>query len=417
MALQVMATDSAKVRERRPVQIGKYQVLGHIATGGMGAIYRAVDVELDRQVALKVLSPGLAAKDISLKRFRREARSAARLRHPNIVAIYERGEANGLHFLALEYIDGIDLLAYITRNGKLDPEEARQILMQAAKALEHAHKQGIVHRDIKPSNFLITNKDGKLRVKLTDLGLARIVREEEFRLTAEGTTLGTVDYMSPEQARDGNSADIRSDIYSLGCTFYHMLAGTTPFAKGTLAERLLQHFDTKAPDIRDLNARVPEGLALILARMLEKKPADRYQTPSELLKDLEDPQRVKTRVSSGERLAVLAKLAGPGASGTASPSQHPPLRVAERKVEECWPHPVSRTPVGSASTGRFRVDDEPKRKRVQRSWLSDWIVARVPALRNKSVARLLRDHWLFLASSMALTLGVGIILLQLLSGR
>src|SRR5439155_5929936 len=107
-----------------------------------------------------------------------------------------------------------------------------------------------------------------------------------------GTTLGTVDYMSPEQARDGNSADIRSDIYSLGCTFYHMLAGAAPFAQGTIAERILQHFEVKAPDIRDLNARVPEGLALALAKMLEKKPADRYQTPAELLKDLENPERI-----------------------------------------------------------------------------------------------------------------------------
>ncbi len=299
----------AKERSRR---IGKYEVLGHIATGGMGAVYRAVDTELDRPVALKVLNPEIAAKENSLNRFRREAKTAAKLRHENIVAIYDVGEAGGTYFLALEFVDGVDLHEYICQKGKIPAEEARQIVIQAAKALDHAHKAGIVHRDIKPSNFLVTRQHDRLVVKLTDLGLARTrneSKEDEFRLTRAGTTIGTVDYMAPEQGRDSGAADIRSDIYSLGCTFYHMLAGKGLFAQGSLTERIYQHAESDPPDIRTLNADVPEGLVVILSKMLQKKPEDRYQTPAELLKDLENPERLKLHVSQGDALAKLADLA------------------------------------------------------------------------------------------------------------
>jgi eukaryotic-like serine/threonine-protein kinase len=299
----------AKERSRR---IGKYEVVKHIATGGMGAVYRAVDTELDRPVALKVLNPEIAAKQNMLDRFKREARAAARLRHENIVAIYDVGEIAGTHYLALEFVDGVDLHEYICKKGKLPPEEARQIVIQAARALEHAHKQGIVHRDIKPANFLIAKQNERLLVKMTDLGLARTKSEsmeEEYRLTRDGTTVGTIDYMSPEQSRSSSAADIRSDIYSLGCTFYHMLAGRGLFCEGSLPERITKHAEVEPPDIRDVNAAVPEGLVVILGKMLAKKPADRYQTPAELLEDLENPDKLKLHVSQGDALAKLADLA------------------------------------------------------------------------------------------------------------
>src|SRR5262249_50707804 len=196
-----------------------------------------------------------AAKPAMLERFHREARSAAKLRHENIVRIYECGEANGTHFLALEFIDGIDLHEYINRKGKLPPDEVRLILLQAANALTHAHKKGIIHRDIKPSNFLITLKNDQPVVKLTDLGLARETRQDDFRVTRDGTTVGTVDYMAPEQARDSGAADIRSDIYSLGCTAYHMLAGQAPFPDGSLTERIYKHVQAQPPDIRKVSPR------------------------------------------------------------------------------------------------------------------------------------------------------------------
>jgi serine/threonine-protein kinase len=281
-----MALEPPTRGSRRPFRIGKYEVIRHIATGGMGAVYKARDTEENRDVALKVLPPDMARKKLQLERFNREARSAARLDHENIVAIYEFGEIEGTHFLALEFVDGIDLHEYISRKGKLDPREAREILTQAARALEHAHAQGIVHRDIKPSNFLIATRNGEPLVKLTDLGLARVTTGDEFRVTTDGTTIGTVDYMSPEQARDSGLADIRSDLYSLGCTFYHMLAGQAPFAEGSLTERIYKHVEEAPPDIRKFSPRVPDGLVEVLERLLEKKPAKRYQTPRQLLDDL-----------------------------------------------------------------------------------------------------------------------------------
>ncbi len=285
-----MSEDTAKKRLNQGDRVGKYEILELVAKGGMGTVYKARDLELDRVVALKVLPPFTAAQPKMLDRFRREARAAARLHHENIVTVYEFGERDGVFLLAMEYVPGVDLQDYIEKRSKLPPEEARQIILQATRALAHAHDQKIVHRDVKPSNFLLTRKDGRLVVKLTDMGLAIQPDEDEYRLTREGTTVGTVDYMAPEQARDSASADIRSDIYSLGCTFYHILAGTAPFARGTMTERLLQHLQDEAPDVRNLNEEVPPGYVVILQRMLAKKPEERYQSPQELLRDLEDPQ-------------------------------------------------------------------------------------------------------------------------------
>src|SRR5919199_5937966 len=205
-----MASDPPADKGTRRARLGRYEVLAHIATGGMGAVYRARDTESDREVALKVLNPQRAADPAILERFRREARHAAKLRHENIVSLYDADEVNGQLFLVMEFVDGIDLHEYVKRLGALDPEEARQLVLQGARALAHAYDRRIVHRDVKPSNFLITRKDGRSVVKLTDLGLAREEDAEEFRVTRAGHTVGTLDYMAPEQARDSGSADIRS---------------------------------------------------------------------------------------------------------------------------------------------------------------------------------------------------------------
>ena len=186
----------------------------------------------------------------------------------------------------MEFIEGVDLHDYVDRKGMLDPEEALRIIVQATKALDHAHRQGIVHRDVKPSNFLVTRRKGRLVVKMTDFGLSREANADEFRVTRAGTTVGTVDYISPEQARDSGQADIRSDLYSLGCTWYHLLAGKAPFPEGGLAERLHKHLNVEPPDVRLLNPRASRATAAVLRRLLAKRPADRYQTPADLLKDL-----------------------------------------------------------------------------------------------------------------------------------
>jgi serine/threonine-protein kinase len=267
-------------------RVGRFEVVAHLATGGMGEVYKARDVQLGRDVALKVLPPHLAENAASVERFRREARAAARLSHKNIVTLYDWGQDAGTWFLALEFVDGIDLGSHIAGKGRLDPEEAWLITLQATRALDHAFKQGVVHRDIKPSNFLLTRQGRKLRVKLTDLGVARAIRDEDFRITRDGTTVGTIDYLAPEQARDSALADVRSDIYSLGCTLYHMLAGQPPFPDGGLGERIYKHLQVAPPDVRDFNGLVPDALWAVLRRMLAKRPEDRYQTPADLLEAL-----------------------------------------------------------------------------------------------------------------------------------
>jgi serine/threonine protein kinase len=271
---------------KRVVRVGKYEVVKHIANGGMGVIYRARDVETGQEVALKILKPETAANRAMLVRFQREFRSAKKLEHENIVQVYDFGEVGGAWYFAMEFVDGIDLHDYTKRKGTLDPEESRQIVLQAARALQHAYEHGIVHRDIKPSNFLLTRKPGRLVVKLTDFGLAREMTADEFRVTRAGTTVGTVDYMSPEQARDSSAADIRSDLYSLGSTWYHLLTGHSPFPEGGLGERLIKIMTEPPTDAREINPRISDDTWAILERLLAKDPDDRYQTPQELIEAL-----------------------------------------------------------------------------------------------------------------------------------
>jgi serine/threonine protein kinase len=279
---------SSSLSSEKRSYLGKYQIVAHIATGGMGSVYQAVDSDTGREVALKVLSPDLASRPIMRERFRREAVHGVKLCHDNIVGIYEFGEFQGTYFLVMEFVQGANLGDYIDRRGPLAPESARQMLIQIANALHHVHMHGLIHRDIKPTNILLTRKDGQVVAKLADLGLIRETRDEDFRLTREGQTVGTVDYLAPEQARDSGAADIRSDIYSLGCTLFHMLTGKPPFPDGNLTERIFKHVEVEPPDVRNFSPHVPASMAAMCRRMLAKKPADRFQTPAELLETLQN---------------------------------------------------------------------------------------------------------------------------------
>ena len=265
-------------------RLGKYEIEKKIGAGGMGAVFLARDTELKRTVALKVLPRDKAENPTLVKRFRAEAQAAAQLRHPNIVAVYDSGEADGYLYIAMEYVEGQDLFEMVTRRGNVPIRRSIDIIKQIASALQHAYEQNIVHRDIKPSNLLI-RRDGV--VKLTDLGLARSVDDTlETNITRAGTTVGTVDYMSPEQARNSKLADIRSDLYSLGCTWYQMLTGSPPYPEGSVTNKLQSHAVKPVPDPRDKNSQVPEGLTAVILRMMAKKPEDRYQTPAELIDEL-----------------------------------------------------------------------------------------------------------------------------------
>jgi serine/threonine-protein kinase len=267
------------------VQLGHFAVIERIRTGGMGAVFRALDTRLSRVVALKVLPPAMSRDPLIVQRFKNEAQAAAQLDHENVARVYYIGEDHGLHYIAFEFINGENLRDLIARNARVPVAEAVNYILQIASALVHTSAQGVVHRDIKPSNIIIT---GSGRAKLVDLGLARKENRDDQAadLTVAGTTLGTFDYISPEQARDPRAADVRSDIYSLGCTFYHMLTGEPPYPEGTVLQKLLQHQGDEAPDPSLKNRLVPENLSIVVRKMMAKDPRRRYQAPELLVRDL-----------------------------------------------------------------------------------------------------------------------------------
>ena len=266
-------------------RLGHFDLLEYVGGGGMGAVFRALDTMLNRTVAVKVLSQDQSSDEETLRRFQNEAQSAARLDHENISRVYYVGEDRGWHYIVFEFIEGINLRDSVEQRGPLPLFDAVSYTLQITDALLHASHRDVVHRDIKPSNVLIT-PDG--RAKLVDMGLARLhqVEPQGNDLTASGVTLGTFDYISPEQARDPRSADVRSDIYSLGCTLYFMLTARPPFPDGTVLQKLLQHQGDEPPDVRTFRSDLPDDFLAILNRMLAKSPDKRFQSPAELVGEL-----------------------------------------------------------------------------------------------------------------------------------
>ncbi|MDB5349798.1 MAG: protein kinase family protein [Planctomycetota bacterium] len=256
-----------------------------IGVGGMGAVYLATDTRLHREVALKILPPEQSNDSDVVQRFYQEGRAAARLDHENIARVYTIGGDKGYHFIAFEYIEGTTLRQRVHERGPLPVDEAINYTLQIAGALVHASERGVVHRDIKPSNIIVTPQG---RAKLVDMGLARKFErgDDDGGLTESGMTLGTFDYISPEQARDPRDVDVRGDLYSLGCTLFHMLTGRPPFPEGTVLQKLLQHQEEPPPNVRLANPAVPEDLAAILVKLMAKDRERRYQTPELLVRDL-----------------------------------------------------------------------------------------------------------------------------------
>lgn len=311
--------------------LGKYVLQKKIGAGGMGTVYLAIDQNQKRTVAIKVLPPEKANDPVLVKRFRAEGQTGAHMEHPNIVSVYESGEISGHLYIAMEYVDGKDAYELLRKRGVLPPRRSLEIIRQTATALQHAYERQVVHRDIKPSNLMIREGDGV--VKLADMGLARMMEEDfDSRITRAGTTVGTVDYMSPEQARDSKAADIRSDIYSLGCTWYHLLTGRPPFPEGDMVNKLRAHAFQPVPDPRVLNEGVPEGLAAVMRRMMAKKPEDRYQTPAELLVDLGSPTLLRGDFSADD-LLKLGTQAASGAEDVNSPHPNQPGAAVRLKPE------------------------------------------------------------------------------------
>ena len=271
-----------------PLQLGQYRLIEKIGQGGMGVVYKAWHERLHREVAIKFLPAEEFNDPIGIERMQREMAATGTLRHPNIVFATDAGESEGVHFLVMEHVPGIDLSRLLTRLGPLPLGDACELVRQAAMGLDHINSQGMVHRDLKPSNLMLS-LDGT--VKILDLGLARLKPDEldEEQLTRKNYMLGTADYVAPEQAVDARTADIRSDIYSLGCTLFKLITGEALYGGdmfGTWDRKLEAHREAPLPDLAGPHREIPVELQAILRKALAKNARDRYQTPGDLARAL-----------------------------------------------------------------------------------------------------------------------------------
>ncbi|MFO0803223.1 MAG: protein kinase [Gemmataceae bacterium] len=303
-----------------------YRIIDQLGEGGMGVVFKAEHRMMGRIVALKLLAPHLTANPAAVDRFKQEVTAAGRLNHPNIVISHDAGEAGGNHFLVMEYVEGISLDRLVARRGPLAATMASHFARQVAQGLQHAADKGMVHRDIKPQNLIVTRKG---QVKILDFGLARLARDIEtdgepgkkpkHAATAPNLIMGTPDYLSPEQAKNSHKVDIRSDLYSLGCTLYFLLTGHTPFARATtLIDKLLAHTEEEPVSVLKHRPDLPEGLASVLGKLMAKRPQDRYATPAE----------------AAAALAPFAKgvEATPPPAGSLAPAPAPTFEIVEAVV-------------------------------------------------------------------------------------
>ena len=288
---QAETIDGFVEKKLGPDRVGRYELIEKIGEGGMGTVFKARDGSSGRIVALKILPPKLAEDKIFMGRFQREAIAVTRLDHPNIVRGLDVGTADNAHYIAMEFIDGVDCDKLLARRSRIPEREAANIAMQVARALEYAGSRRLVHRDIKPANILVM-RDGT--AKLTDLGLAKSTSATATKLTQTGITMGTPHYISPEQAMGASDLDVRSDIYSLGATLYQLVTGRVPFEGSSPAIIVAKHLTEELPNPKDVVPELSEGIVLILERMLAKKREDRYADPAELVRDLQQVVRGAT---------------------------------------------------------------------------------------------------------------------------
>ena len=257
----------------------RYRVFKLLGKGGMGEVYLAEHRLMARMVALKVIRRGITQDPQAVERFRNEVKAAARLSHPNIVAAHDAEQAGDAHFLVMEFIDGISLDRLVEKRGRLAVAQACHYVRQAALGLQHAVDHGMIHRDIKPQNLMLTRKG---HVKILDFGLARFARDPSNRITELGVVLGTPDYIAPEQVTNSRHADIRADIYSLGCTLYYLLAGQTPFPTGTQTQKIIAHVDRDPQPLAQVRSDLPRDLIGVIEKMMAKDPDERFGSPREV---------------------------------------------------------------------------------------------------------------------------------------
>lgn len=270
--------------EKKATVLGDFTLRKKLGQGGMGTVYLGHQQSLDRDCAVKILSKEFAAKPGFVERFIREARAMAKINHPNVVDCYAVGEHKGYNYVAMELIDGQSMQDWVEHLGHLSVSDAVAVTLVCAEALHYAHEKNMIHRDVKPDNILLT-KTGV--VKVSDMGLAKAVDEEDMGLTQSGTGLGTPHYMAPEQARNAKHVDRRVDVYALGCTLYYFLTGKTPFSGGSLVELIVNKEKGQFTSAKRLNNDVPEKLDLMIDKAMAASPEHRYQTCLELINDLE----------------------------------------------------------------------------------------------------------------------------------
>jgi len=297
-------------------RLGRYRLIRKIGQGGMGTVFEAIQEDLDRRVAVKILPKMLVADREMIQRFRREAKAVARLNHPNIVVIYEFSQDHGFHFFSMELVEGRSLEDLLKEQGRLPVTQALGLIQQALQGLCHAWEQGIIHRDLKPANLLLA-RSGLL--KIADFGLVKDVAAQSG-MTLTGAGMGTPYYMAPEQGYAAKEVDLRADIYSLGATFYHLVTGRVPFEGSTPFEVAVKVATAPLPPVRSVNPDVPVALSTVIEKMLSRKPEGRYQNAQELLDAIracgpggtEDrkPILVETIVQPGRAVAAPAEVGG-----------------------------------------------------------------------------------------------------------
>ncbi len=302
---------------------GDFEVVKKLGQGGMGEVFLARQISLDRPVALKLLSKEMAKKKAFVDRFIREARSMAKLDHPNAVKAYAADSQDGQYYVAIEFIDGPSMQKWMDDLGKLPMGDAVHIVLRCADALRVAHSFKMIHRDIKPDNILIT-KNGI--VKVADFGLAKVIDDEDMSMTQSGTGLGTPLYMAPEQARDAKSADLRTDIYALGITLYYFVTGKLPFGGDTVIKLILAKETGKYESARKINREVPERLDLIIDKMIQRDKNHRYANCEELIQDLDVlglEHQSLSFISGGNSMGAKRTVTG-GTGGATQPKMNLP---------------------------------------------------------------------------------------------
>src|SRR5215208_5063676 len=261
-------------------ELAGYRVESIAGRGGMGVVYLATDLALERPVALKLIAADLAEDGDFRARFKRESRIAASIRHPNVITVFRAGEEDGRLYIAMEYVEGTDLKAMIADDGRIEAPAAARIVAQVASALDAAHAKSLVHRDVKPANVLIAREDGRRHAYLTDFGLTKATASDTA-VTKTGTFVGTLDYVAPEQVR-GDRIDARTDVYSLGCVLYHCLTGRLPYPKDTAVAKLYAHAHEPVPSALALAPELPREFDAVLHRAMAKDANDRFQSAGDL---------------------------------------------------------------------------------------------------------------------------------------